>query len=52
MIAAPGQVLTYADNTSVADRQRDSCDTMTMVYPEEDYVINRDMPAGVQQGPY
>jgi predicted dehydrogenase len=52
LVEAPGYVMTYADNTSVADGQRDSFDTMTVVYPKEDYVINWDMTAGVQQGPY
>ncbi|MGF1584105.1 MAG: Gfo/Idh/MocA family protein [Bacteroidales bacterium] len=52
IIAAPGQVMTYAANTSTETRQRDSFDTMTVVYPKKDYVINWDMTAGVQQGPW
>jgi predicted dehydrogenase len=52
IVAAPGQVMTYAANTSTEIRQRDSFDTMTVVYPKKDYVINWDMTAGVQQGPW
>ena len=52
VIAAPEKVMTYADNISEQDRMRDSFDTMTVVYPKKDYVINWDMTAGVQQGPY
>jgi predicted dehydrogenase len=52
IIAAPEQVMTYAANTSTEKRQRDSFDTMTVVYPKKDYVINWDMTAGVQQGPW
>ena len=52
LVDAPGQVLTYAGNSSGEVRQRDSFDTMTVIYPKKDYVINWDMTAGVQQGPY
>jgi hypothetical protein len=31
---------------------RDTFDTMTVVYPKKDYIINWDMTAGIQQGPY
>jgi len=52
LIEAPSQVLTYAANSSTGKRVRDTFDTMTVVYPKKDYVINWDMTAGVQQGPY
>ena len=52
LIEAPPQVLTYAANSSTEKRVRDTFDTMTVVYPKKDYVINWDMTAGVQQCPY
>lgn len=52
MTGAPEQVMTWAGNISKEVRQRDSFDTMTVVYPKEDYVINWDMTAGIEQGPY
>jgi predicted dehydrogenase len=52
LVEAPEKVITYADNISKEDRMRDSFDTMNVVYPKKDYVINWDMTAGVQQGPY
>jgi predicted dehydrogenase len=52
LVQAPSQVLTYAANSSTEKKVRDTFDTMTVVYPKKDYVINWDMTAGVQQGPY
>jgi predicted dehydrogenase len=52
LVEAPPQVLTYASNSSTEKKVRDTFDTMTVVYPKKDYVINWDMTAGVQQGPY
>jgi predicted dehydrogenase len=52
LVEAPPQVLTYAANSSTEKKMRDTFDTMTVVYPKKDYVINWDMTAGVQQGPY
>ena len=49
---APVQVLTYAANSSSEKKMRETFDTMTVVYPKKDYVINWDMTAGIQQGPY
>jgi predicted dehydrogenase len=49
---APPQVLAYAANSSTEKKVRDTFDTMTVSYPKKDYVINWDMTAGVQQGPY
>jgi predicted dehydrogenase len=49
---APSQVLTYAANSSTEKKERETFDTMTVSYPKKDYVINWDMTAGVQQGPY
>ncbi len=52
LLEAPAKVLTYAANSSTENRERDTFDTMNVVYPKKDYVINWDMTAGVQQGPY
>jgi len=49
---APSQVLTYAANSSTEKKVRETFDTMTVSFPKKDYVINWDMTAGVQQGPY
>lgn len=48
----PGEVLTYADNTFSEPRMRETFDTMTVVFPKSDFVINYDLNAGVQRGPY
>ncbi|HUX57007.1 MAG TPA: Gfo/Idh/MocA family oxidoreductase [Bacteroidales bacterium] len=52
LVEAPKKVMTYAANSSSEKKMRDTFDTMTVVYPKEDYVINWDMTAGVQQGTY
>jgi predicted dehydrogenase len=49
---APAAVLTYAANSSSEKRQRETFDTMTVSFPKKDYVINWDMNAGIQQGPW
>jgi predicted dehydrogenase len=52
LVEAPTQVLTYAANSSSEKKMRETFDTMTVSFPKRDYVINWDMTAGVQQGPY
>ncbi len=52
LVEAPSQTLTYAANSSSEKKMRETFDTMTVVYPKKDYVMNWDMTAGVQQGPY
>jgi predicted dehydrogenase len=52
LVEAPSEVLTYAANSSTENKVRETFDTMTVSYPKKDYVINWDMTAGVQQGPY
>jgi predicted dehydrogenase len=52
LVEAPAKVLTYAANSSTENKVRDTFDTMTVIYPKRDYVINWDMTAGVQQGSY
>jgi predicted dehydrogenase len=51
-VHAPGQVMTYATNNSSFEKKRDTFDTMNVIFPTKDFVINYDMTAGVQQGPY
>lgn len=52
LMEAPSQVSTFAANSSTEKKVRDTFDTMTVSFPKKDYVINWDMTAGVQQGPY
>jgi predicted dehydrogenase len=52
LVEPPPQVLTYAANSSSENKMRETFDTMNVTYPKKDYVINWDMTAGVQQGPY
>jgi predicted dehydrogenase len=51
-VKAPTQVMTYAGNNSGSLKQRDTFDTMSVIFPTSNYVINYDMTAGVQDGPY
>jgi predicted dehydrogenase len=48
----PEQVLCFGTNNSSISKKRDTFDTMNVIYPIKDYVINFDMTAGVQKGPY
>ena len=52
LVEAPPSVLTTAANSSTEKKVRDTFDTMTVTYPKADYIMNWDMTAGVQQGPY
>jgi predicted dehydrogenase len=49
---APEKVLVYAGNTYPEKRARETFDTMTVCYPQNDFVINFDVNAGIQQGAY
>ncbi|HEY3388830.1 MAG TPA: Gfo/Idh/MocA family oxidoreductase, partial [Prolixibacteraceae bacterium] len=49
---APNKVLTYAANTFPEKRARETFDTMTVCYPKSDFVINYDLTAGLQRGPW
>ncbi len=51
-VEAPKTVLTYASNLSKQKMARETFDTMNVIYPKDGYVINWDMTAGVQQGPF
>ncbi len=49
---APDRILTYAANTFREKRARETFDTMTICYPKKDFVINYDLTAGLQRGPW
>lgn len=51
-VKAPEQVMTFATNNSSFKKARETFDTMNVIFPTKDYVINYDMTAGVQEGPY
>lgn len=48
----PEKVVTYADNLSKQVMARETFDTMNVIYPKDDFVINYDLTAGIQQGPF
>jgi len=50
--AAPSTVLTYAKNVNKENRDRDTFDTMNVLFPKKDFLINYDMNGGLQSGPY
>ncbi|MHA7130856.1 Gfo/Idh/MocA family protein [Algoriphagus namhaensis] len=50
--AVPSRVLTYAANVNMENRDRDTFDTMNVLYPKKDFLINYDMNGGLQSGPY
>ena len=52
VVNPPERVLVYGANTFHEPRSRETFDSMSVIYPKDDYVINWDMTAGVQQGPY
>ncbi len=51
-VKGPEKTLVYAGNTFPEPRARETFDTMTISYPASDLVINYDVTAGVQRGPY
>ena len=52
ILQGPQQVFTYAENNSKQKAMRETFDTMNVVFPKKDFVINYDLAAGIQQGPY
>lgn len=50
--APPEKVLVYGANTFHEARSRETFDSMNVIYPKNDFVINWDMTAGVEKGPY
>lgn len=52
LVKGPRQVVTYANNLSKQKMARETFDTMNVIYPKDGFVINYDLTAGIQQGPY
>ncbi len=52
IVAGPKTVITYAGNLSKQNMARETFDTMNLIFPKDDFVINYDLTAGIQQGPY
>jgi len=50
--SAPQKVLVYGANTFHEPRSRETFDSMTVTYPKDDFVINWDMTAGIEKGPF
>jgi predicted dehydrogenase len=50
--AGPEKILVYAGHTFPEKRARETFDTMSVSYPGKDFVINYDVTAGIQNGPY
>jgi predicted dehydrogenase len=48
----PEKLMVYAGQTFHEERARETFDTMTVSYPGSDFVINYDVTAGIQNGPY
>ncbi|NJO68633.1 MAG: Gfo/Idh/MocA family oxidoreductase [Bacteroidetes bacterium] len=51
-LQGPEKVMVYGDNTFKEKRARETFDSMTVSFPGSKLVINWDMTAGVQRGPY
>jgi len=52
VVKGPEKVVTYAGNLSKQVMARETFDTMNVIYPKNDFVINYDLTAGIQQGPF
>lgn len=52
LVEAPKKVITYAANLSKKEMQRETFDTMNVIFPKNNYVINWDMTAGIEKGPF
>ncbi len=52
VVKGPEKVVTYAGNLSKQIMARETFDTMNVIYPKDDFVINYDLTAGIQQGPF
>jgi len=48
----PEKVMVYGANTYHEKRSRETFDSMNVIYPKDDFVINWDMTAGIEKGPY
>jgi len=51
-VKGPEKAMVYAGHGFAEKRARETFDTMTVSYPGSDFVINYDVTAGVQHGPY
>jgi predicted dehydrogenase len=49
---APDKTLVYAGNTYHEKRARETFDSMNICFPKKDLVINYDLTAGLQRGPW
>ena len=52
LVAPPNQVVAYGSQLDLPDRSRETHDTLTAIFPYEDYVIQWEHNAGKQRGPY
>ncbi|MFN8254388.1 MAG: Gfo/Idh/MocA family oxidoreductase [Bacteroidales bacterium] len=52
LVKAPEKALVYAGNTYHQNKARETFDSLNASFPKEDFVINYDVIAGIQQGPY
>ncbi len=52
LTAPPRTVLAYGTQLDLPDRARETHDTMTVIYPYDDYLIQWEHSAGKQVGPY
>lgn len=52
ILTPPEKILVYGANTFHEKRSRETFDSMSVIFPKEDYVINWDMTAGIEHGPY
>jgi predicted dehydrogenase len=52
IVEGPTTVMTFANNFSKQKMARETFDTMNIVFPKKDFVINYDLTAGIQQGPF
>lgn len=48
----PKKAITYAANLSKQKMDRETFDTMNVIFPKDNYVINFDLTAGIEQGPF
>jgi len=50
--AEPKEIMAYGKNLSFSDYSRETYDTMSVLYPTENYLISWNHTAGHQSGPY
>src|SRR5690606_32969979 len=48
----PKMILSYGENLAFKEHSRETFDTMSVVFPMDEYVINWQHAAGIQNGPY